>query len=73
MDLVRWQGGIDLLLLSASAGVRARNPAAVSRDVVFPDPTPAQPATKSAVTAAAKMRMTFNCDCCVFIMRSCFK
>jgi hypothetical protein len=51
----------------ASAVVCARNPAAVSRDVVFPEPISAQPATKIEVIAAAKMKMTFKCERCVFI------
>jgi hypothetical protein len=35
--------------------VRARNPAAVSRDVVFADSVSAQPVTKRAAAAAAKI------------------
>src|SRR5437870_9054438 len=51
-------------------GVRARKPAAVSRDVVLPDSIPAQPATKRAAAAAAKTRMMF--DLVIFVFMGCF-
>src|SRR6516165_9894446 len=48
-------------------GVRARNPAALSSDVVFADSISAQPATKSVAAATAKMRMTCGLGFSIFI------
>jgi hypothetical protein len=51
--------------------VRTRNPAAESKDVVFPEPISAQPATKSVAATAAKINMMFGLGFLIFIFCLC--